>query len=131
MRRINEFWSRLGICADDVIFIQESKPMCEFGEAIEFIAYGEERCKKLGIEDDEEIAGFLFQDFDGDVKLWNVSLPIDVQPSWYHLKHALLEEFDGGGVLESLHLLLYEVMLQIAIVQCSLFSFSPNVSVPW
>ena len=34
-----------------------------FGNISEFIHYGEERCKWLGIQDDADVVDFLFQAF--------------------------------------------------------------------
>ena len=78
----NSFIFRSPDCIDriaDVFFYtQDSKSLCEFGDVVEFIAYGEKRCKQLGIEDDEEMAGFLFQAFDGEVQSWYLTLPKQV-----------------------------------------------------
>ena len=102
---MNVLWARLGVCADDVVFSQDSKSLCELGDPSEFIAYGEARCMKLGIEDDAEAVGFLFQAFQGDVRLWYDSLLEEVQSSWFLLKQELLEEFGNGQVMESMQLL--------------------------
>lgn len=105
LKMMNVFWMRLGVCADDVVFSQDSKSLCELGDPSEFIAYGEARCMEVGIEDDAEAAGFLLQAFQGDVKLWCDSLPEEVQSSWCLLKQALVEEFGDGQVMASMQLL--------------------------
>lgn len=86
----------------DLVFTQEPKLLCELGDPLEFIEYGESRCRQLGIIDDVEAAEFLFQAFDGEVRLWYLSLP---ESSWYHLKYALIEEFGHGQIMESMQLL--------------------------
>ena len=53
--------------AVDAIYTMEPRRLNEFGDTFEFVVYGEERCAKLGIEDDAEMAMFLFQAFDGTI----------------------------------------------------------------
>ena len=55
----------MGLSVDDLVYTQAPKYLCELGDAIEFIGYGEEQCRQLGIKDDAEIADFLFQAFEG------------------------------------------------------------------
>ena len=105
MKIMNDFWTLLGLCTDDLMYTQEPKSVCEICDVAEFISYGEERCKQLGIEDDEEMADFLIQAFDGDIHTWYLTLPKQVQSSWFHLKNALYDEFGQGEVMEAMHLL--------------------------
>ena len=102
---MNEFWTFLGLSVDDLVYTQAPKYLCELGDATEFIEYGEEQCIQLGIEDDAEMADFLFQAFEGKVRSWYMSLPEDVRTSWFALKIALQEEFGEGGVMEAMRLL--------------------------
>ena len=90
-KMMNAFWTHLDVCASAFVFTHESKSLCELGDPLEFIKYGEERCKKLGIEDDEEVAIFLCQAFQGDVRAWYDSLTKSVHTNWFLVKHALLE----------------------------------------
>ena len=69
MKVMNEFWMQLGLCAEDLVYTRESRPLNEFGDTWEFVVYGEERCAQLGIEDDAAMADFLFQAFNGEVLL--------------------------------------------------------------
>ena len=102
MKVMNEFWTYLGLCADDPVYRTDPRFLNELGDAAEFIVYGEERCELLGIADDEEKADFLSQAFDGKVRVWYEALPEHVQSNWFDLKIALLDEFDKGVVMEVL-----------------------------
>lgn len=64
---MNEFWVRLGLCVEDPVYSMEPRLLNEFGDTWEFVVYGTERYERLGIEDDAEMAVFLFQAFDGKV----------------------------------------------------------------
>ena len=57
---MNDFWVHLGLSAKDAIYTMEPRVLNEFGDTWEFVVYGEERCAQLGIEDDAEMAMFLF-----------------------------------------------------------------------
>ena len=59
MKIMNEFWTLLRLFAVEIMYTQEPKSVCEVCDVVEFISYGEERCKQLGIHDDEEMEGFL------------------------------------------------------------------------
>ena len=108
MKVMNEFWTQLGFCAKDLVFTDEGRSFNGFGDVSEFIAYGEERCKWLGIQDDADVADFLFQAFEGEVQTWYSCLPPHVQGSWFLLRMALFEEFGEGYVMQSLKWLCQE-----------------------
>lgn len=90
------------------MYTAEPRSLNEYGDSWEFVVYGEERCAELGIEDDAEMADFLFQAFDGEVMIWYKQLPEQVQTSWFALKIALMEQFAEGSVMRTLHKLFEE-----------------------
>ena len=63
MKVMNEFWTQLGFCAKDLVFTDEGRSFNGFDDVSKFIAYGKECCKWLGIQDDADVADFLFQAF--------------------------------------------------------------------
>lgn len=105
---INDFWTRLGLCAEDPVYTKEAHIFNEFCDATQFVVYGEQQCKQLGIEDDARMADFLFQAFVGEAWSWYVALPTHVQTSWFVLKNALYEELSEGKVMKSMRLLCKE-----------------------
>ena len=44
MKVMNDFWMRLGLCAEDPVYTMEPRSLNEFGDSWEFVVYGEERC---------------------------------------------------------------------------------------
>ena len=108
MRAINAFWIQLGFCTKDLVFTYEVCSFNGFDDVLEFINYGEERCKWLGIQDDADVADFLFQDFECEVQTWYSCLPPHVQGSWFLLCMALFEEFGEGYGMKSLKRLCQE-----------------------
>ena len=108
MQAINDIWIQLGFCAKDLVFTDEVRYFNGFGDVSEFIEYSEERCKWLGIQDDADVADFLFQAFEGEVQTWYSCLLPHVQGSWFLSRMALFAEFGEGYVMQSLKMLCQE-----------------------
>lgn len=90
-RRIfNHFWTQLGLCVEDPVYATEPRVLNEFCDAMEFVAYGEEQCKLLGIEDDAEKVDFLFQALVGKAWSWYAMLPTHVRSSWLEFEERCL-----------------------------------------
>ena len=102
---MNVFWHFADLEAKDAVFVDTPHYFNVYGDVTEFIAYGENRCLNIGLDDDEDMASFLAQALDGEVKAWFDMLPVYVQSSWMRLRFALLEDYGQGVFLEALHLL--------------------------
>lgn len=102
---LNTFWDFLDLEAKDVVFLDAPQYFNGYGDVTEFVAYGIDRCWKMGLDDDKGMARFLVQALEGEVKAWFDMLPCSVQSSWMQLRFALLEDYCQGGFLEALHFL--------------------------
>lgn len=65
---MNAFWHFVDLEAEDVVFVDTPQYFNGYGDVTEFVAYGEDRCWKMGLDDDEGRASFLAQALDGEVK---------------------------------------------------------------